>query len=176
MFLRDGAATWTVKVARSQYLWEGLFYPIISFVRPAEWTPLPSLSDKTPIVGCCVPSRQNRMNCGGVIPLFDVRWGHHKPSSSLSMAFSDGNAHQRDSRRCLPHIWCSSYSSAGWETDGGPTAWVGAVWAMRGCETSEVLLIAVVNVTFTTVMWTREVLEIVEDKSAHKRARAGIMF
>jgi hypothetical protein len=29
---------------------------------------------------------------------------------------------------------------------------VGAVWAMRGRETSEVLLIAVANVTFTAAM------------------------
>ena len=37
-------------------------------------------------------------------------------------------------------------------TPGPKTASVGEVWAMRGCETSEVLLIAVVNVTFTAVM------------------------
>ena len=102
-----------------------------------------------------------------------VEWSHCLPfavattnlSSLLSMAFSDGNAHQRDSRCCLPHIWCSRYSSAGWETDGGPkTASVGAVWAMHGCETLEGLMIALVNVTFTAVMWTRYVSEIVEDE------------
>ncbi len=36
--------------------------------------------------------------------------------------------------------------------------------SMRGCETSEVLLIAVVNVTFTVVMRMREVSEIVKDE------------
>jgi hypothetical protein len=104
------------KVARSQYSLEGLFYSIILSVRPAEWTPLPSLSDKTSFVDCCIPSTQNRMNCGWVIPLFAVRWGHHKSSLLLSMAFSDSNAHQRDSQRCLPHNW--SQRQRQWERCG----------------------------------------------------------
>ena len=51
------------KVAHSQYSWEGLFYSIILSVQPAEWTPLPSLSDKTSMMDCYVSltTKQNEL-------------------------------------------------------------------------------------------------------------------
>jgi hypothetical protein len=120
------------KVTRIQYLWERLFYSIILSVRPAEWTPLPSLSDKTLMVDCCVSSTRNRGNCGGVIPLFAVRWGHHKPSLSLSMTFSDGNAHQHDSWLPLAYLMLQLFISGvgdGWRTkDSVSGSSVGNVW------------------------------------------------
>ena len=50
------------------------------------------------------------------------------------------------------HLFISGVGD-GWRTEDSVSgSGVGAVWAMRGRETSEVLLIAVVNVTFTAAM------------------------
>jgi hypothetical protein len=129
MFSRDGAAnTWTVKSHPQSIFVRGivLFDHFVRSTRGMDTTPLLIRQNINGWLLCSLNTKQNELWWSDPIACRLMR---------PPQTFSDGNAHQRNSRRCLPHIWCSSYSSAVWETDGGPkTASVGAMWASVGVK------------------------------------------